>query len=112
MNGPCSKIQDQILDALVEPLAPEPQQALLDHIESCPSCTTFQRDINQQIQSLVCVSQTLEAEIPDRISRCITALGQTHPGTPGKNHPKWRSIMLTHLVKISAAAVIAMAISL
>ncbi|MCP4456375.1 MAG: hypothetical protein GY809_33380 [Planctomycetes bacterium] len=112
MNGPCSRMQDQILDALVEPLAPEPQQALLDHIESCPDCATFQRDINQQIQSLACLSQTLEAEMPDRISRCITALDQAHPGAPGENHPKWRTLMLTHLMKISAAAVIAVAISL
>ncbi len=112
MNGPCSKIQEQILDALLEPLAPQPQQALLNHIESCPDCTTFQRDINQQIQSLTCLGQTLEAEMPDRISRCITALGQAHPATPGKNLPKWRSLMLTHMIKISAAAVVAVAISL
>lgn len=112
MNGPCSKIQEQILDAFLEPSASQPQQALSSHIQSCPDCATFQRDIEQQIQSLACLGQTLEAEMPERISRCITALGQSHPATPDNNHPKWRSFMLTHLIKISSAAVIAVAISL
>jgi hypothetical protein len=112
MNGPCSRIQEQILDALLEPSASQPKQALLNHIESCPNCTLFKRDIEQQIQSLACLGQTLEVEMPDRMSRCITALGKAHTATPDKNHSKWRSFMLTHLIKISTAAVIAVAISL
>lgn len=106
MKGLCEQLQDQMTDHVLGLLDQQQQAALLHHVETCAACETALRKTKEKHNLLVALEQQLEAEMPERIERCIEALNQAESETRTKPIGLWRPIMQSKLTKIAAVLVI------
>jgi hypothetical protein len=109
MKGLCEQHQDQMTDHVLGLLDQQQQEALLNHIQTCTACANALRKTQENHNMLSAMGRQFEADMPDRIDRCIDVFNQAEPQPSAKQIKHWRNIMSTPLVRITTAAVVIIA---
>jgi len=112
MKGLCEQLQDQMTDHVLGLLDRQQQEALLHHVQTCGACGMTLRKTEEKHNLLSALGQQCEADMPDRIERCIDALNQAESGPRAKQTRQWRKIMTMPIFKLATAAVVAVTLSL
>jgi hypothetical protein len=112
MKALCEQLQDQMIDHVLGLLDQQQQKALLHHVKTCAACEVVLRKTEEKQNLLSALGQQCEAQMPERIERCIDALNQVESGARAKPICQWRKIMTMPIVKLAGAAVVAVTVSL
>jgi hypothetical protein len=111
MNKPCESMQDRIADRALGLLDPQQEASLLQHIETCPGCREYLRALEHDSHLLTEYGQQLDSQM-DRAAKAAAEAVIAMPGPSVERLTLWRKIMASSLIKLAAAAIVAVAISL
>ena len=112
MNNPCNKMQDKIADYILKVLAPGDVEALHDHFDKCPGCREYAQNLQDENRRLVQLSRSLDEDMAQREDSVIKVLNNSAAAKQIKPISIWRTIMKTKITKLTAAAVIIIAVFL
>lgn len=112
MSGPCKAYQDLIADRVLGHLDPDQGQALELHIKTCPACADYQQALQEDHNSLLQFGEALGETMSPRMEACVAALTQAGPVPEQPVISIRRPKKMSLLIKLAAAAVITVGITL
>jgi len=110
MNGPCRNMQDKLADYVLGVLSDLEVDALREHLRGCPACTEYVRVLQEQNRLLVRLGEELTSDTASREDKVIEALNRSASTVSIEPISLWRSIMKSRIIKLTAAAVIIVAV--
>lgn len=110
MDDPCREMQDLLAGRILGLLDEKQANVLNDHLSRCLKCRKYLQSLEDENRLLVRFSEGLETAMIARRDRVIQALNRAGPTTRTEALPMSRTIMKSKIAKVSAAAVIMMAV--
>jgi hypothetical protein len=110
MSKPCESMQDRIADRVLGLLDPQQEAGLLHHIETCPGCREYLEALEHDSRLLTEYGRQLDSQM-DRAAKAAAEAVVTLPAASVGRTTLWRKLMASSLVKLAAAAIIAVVVS-
>ena len=112
MDSHCEKIQEQLADYILGILDAGNREKVNDHVNQCSQCRQYKQSLEDENRGLKQYGENIKARMDVRQEKAIEALNVQTEISNNSNLSLWRTIMGSRKLKLTAAAIILIAVTI
>ncbi|MEJ2705546.1 MAG: hypothetical protein P8Z79_24155 [Sedimentisphaerales bacterium] len=112
MDNPCEKVQEQLVDYILGILDACNYEKVNSHVIQCPHCRQYKQALEGENRILIQYGEEIKEHMTVRHKKAIEALNAQEQISHNSNLTLWRTIMGSGKFKLTAAAVILVAVTI
>ncbi len=112
MDNNCKKIQDQLADYILGFLDVDNCEKVNSHVNQCPHCRQYKQALEDENRDLIRYGENIKERMNHRQEKTIEALDAQKHISHSFNLSLWRTIMGSVKFKLTAAAIILVAVTI